>query len=175
MQPRALVGLALAALSALAATVNAEAQFTDAEIKAILAHGPWPAPPTDPTNRVSGKREAIEFGEAPVLRRASLRVGRFSCGSCHVPARNWTDNRTRGAAIAEVARNTPTLMNLRLVRQFGWDGATDALWKQSVRPMLDARELGSSPRHIAELVRNDEGLSCRYRKTFQGPAFAHGR
>ena len=91
---------------------------------------------------------------------------RFSCGTCHVPERNWTDNRTRGAAISEVDRNTPTLMNLRLARRFGWEGATDALWKQSLRPMLDRRELGVSARHVADLVRKDEQLSCRYRKTF---------
>jgi len=172
MQPRALARLALAALTALAPAVkaegpNAEVQLSDAEIKAILAHGPWPTPTAaDPTNRVSGKREAIELGERLFFDERLSSSGRFSCGSCHVPARNWTDNRTRGAAIAEVERNTPTLMNLRLARQFGWDGATDALWKQSVRPMLDARELGSSPRHVADLVRKDEQLSCRYRKTF---------
>lgn len=57
-------------------------------------------------------------------------------------------------------------MNLRLARQFGWEGATDALWKQSLRPMLDRRELGVSARHVADLVRKDEQLSCRYRKTF---------
>jgi len=172
MQPRALARLALAALSALAAAVKAEVpnaavQFSDAEIKALLAHGPWPTPmATDPTNRVSGKREAIELGERLFFDQRLSPSGRFSCGSCHVRERAWTDNRSRGAAIAEVERNTPTLMNLRLGRQFGWDGATDALWKQSVRPMLDARELGASPRHVADLVRKDEELACRYRKTF---------
>jgi cytochrome c peroxidase len=92
--------------------------------------------------------------------------GKFSCGTCHVPERNWTDNRTRGAAIAEVDRNTPTLMNLRLASRFGWDGATEHLWAQSIRPILDKRELGSSARHVAELLRKDEQLSCRYRKAF---------
>ena len=38
--------------------------FTDAQVKAILALGPWPPPlPTDPSNRVSGKPAAIAFGE----------------------------------------------------------------------------------------------------------------
>ena len=78
-------------------------------------------------------------------RLLSSGLDRMPPGSaCHVPERNWTDNRTRGAAIAEVDRNTPTLMNLRLGHQFGWDGATDALWKQSLRPMLDAAT--ASPR-----------------------------
>ena len=37
--------------------------FSDAEIKIILSHGPWPAPAqADPSNRASGKPDAIEFG-----------------------------------------------------------------------------------------------------------------
>jgi cytochrome c peroxidase len=121
---------------------------------------------TDPSNAVSGKREAIELGQRLFFDRRLSGDGRFSCGTCHVPERNWTDNRTRGMAAAEVERNTPTLMNLRLSKSFGWSGNSDALWKQSIRPMLDARELGASARHIAELMRADEQLACRYRKTF---------
>lgn len=69
-------------------------------------------------------------------------------------------------------RNTPTLVNLRASRWYGWDGAADSLWSQNLRPLLDARELAATPRHIAELVRNDEQMSCRYRKAFgaQPPA-----
>ena len=63
-------------------------------------------------------------------------------------------------------------MNLRLARQFGWEGATKTLWQQSIRPILDARELGASARHVAELVRKDEQISCRYRKTFGHPPSA---
>lgn len=168
--PAAICG-ALVALAALCPTRGAAAQdppaLTDAEIRAILAHGPWPVPlATDPGNRVSGKREAVEFGERLFFDQRLSGTGKFSCGTCHVPERNWTDNRTRGAAIAEVDRNVPTLMNVRLGRQFGWDGATDKLWAQSIRPILDARELGASPRHVAELLRQDEQLSCRYRKAF---------
>ena len=158
-----LFGLALAAL---AGSALAEA-FSEAETRALLSHGPWPVPITpDPTNRVSGKREAIELGERLFFDQRLSPSGKFSCGTCHIPERNWTDNRIRGAALADVDRNTPTLMNLRLARRFGWSGATDALWKQSLRPMLDARELGASARHVADLMRHDEQLSCRYRKTF---------
>jgi len=169
MDPRAVAGKAAAALIALLplAAAGDEVRFSDAERSTLLAHGPWPTPiRSDPSNRVSGSREAIELGERLFFDQRLSPSGRFSCSSCHVPERNWTDNRTRGAAISEVDRNTPTLMNLRLARQFGWDGATDALWKQSLRPMLDTRELGASARHVADLMRRDEQLSCRYRKTF---------
>ncbi len=170
MAARAVVGLALGALAALlppAGLAMQDPPFTETEIRTILSHGPWPAPLSiDPSNRVSGKREAIELGERLFFDRRLSGDGRFSCGTCHIPERNWTDNQTRGQAIAEVDRNTPTLMNVRLGRRFGWDGAADTLWAQSIRPILDARELGASPRHVADLMRGDEQLSCRYRRAF---------
>ena len=141
--------------------------FTEGEVQAILAHGPWPVRRArDPSNRVSGKREAILFGEQLFFDARLSGTGKFSCGTCHVPERSWTDNRTRGAAVAELDRNTPTLMNVRLNRWFGWDGAADSLWAQSIRPILDPRELGASVRHVAQLVRADEQLSCRFRNAY---------
>lgn len=164
---RAFSSVVIAALAAGVAAAEPPAAFSPAEIQAILAHGPWPVPmATDPKNPASGKREAIELGQRLFFDTRMSGDGRFSCGTCHVPERNWTDNRTRGVAAAEVDRNTPTLMNVRLGRSFGWAGASDALWAQSIRPMLDARELGASPAHVAKLVRADEQLACRYRKSF---------
>jgi cytochrome c peroxidase len=171
MTPKAAIGCALAALATLAPLQGSAAEepvpFSESEIRAILAHGPWPVPlRNDPGNPASGKREAVEFGERLFFDNRLSGNGKFSCGTCHVPERNWTDNRTRGAAIAEVERNTPTLMNIRLGHRFGWDGATESLPAQSIRPILDARELGANARHVAELLRKDEQLTCRYRKAF---------
>jgi cytochrome c peroxidase len=158
----------LAAAPALASSPGVPA-FTEGEVRAILSHGPWPAPATvDSSNRVSGKRDGVLLGERLFFDKRLSASGRFACASCHVPERNWTDNQVRGAALAEVNRNTPTLMNARLGRWYGWDGGADSLWAQSIRPILDTRELGADPRHVAELVRKDEELSCRYRKTFGG-------
>lgn len=160
----------LAAASLLAAAPSADeppAPFTDTERRAILALGPWPVPIRgDPANPVSGKREAIELGERLFFDKRLSGAGKFSCGSCHVPERNWTDNQARGAAMAEVDRNTPTLMNLRLTRVFGWDGAAASLPEQSVRPILDRKELGASASHVAAVMRKDEQMSCRYRHAF---------
>ena len=103
-------------------------QFTESEVRAILAHGPWPTPiASDPSNRASGQRAAVELGERLFFDTRLSASGKFSCGTCHVPERNWTDNRMRGAAAAEVDRNTPTLMNVRLGRWYGWDGGADSL------------------------------------------------
>ena len=118
-------------------------RLSESEIRAVLQLGPWPAPDSnDPSNRVSGKAEAIEFGERLFFDTRLSASGKFACATCHVPERNWTDNRTRGAAAAEVDRNTPTLMNARLGHRFGWDGAADSLWAQSRRPIWDGTDAG---------------------------------
>jgi cytochrome c peroxidase len=144
--------------------------FTEAERRMILQHGPWP-PPTarDPSNRVSGKREAIELGETLFFESRLSANGSVSCASCHAPEKSWTDGRKLAVGLAEADRNTPTLFNLRGHRWFGWDGANDNLWSQSVRPMLDSREMGMSERKVADLIRDDGDLACRYRKAFGAP------
>src|SRR5882672_6118173 len=148
----------------------AEPSFSAAEIRVILSHGPWPTPVgPDPSNRVSGKLDAIELGTVLFFDQRLSGSGTKACATCHVPERNWTDNLPRGIGMAQLDRNTPTLMNLRGQRWYAWDGAADSLWSQSLRPILDARELAATPRHVANLLRNDEELSCRYRKVFGAP------
>ena len=58
---------------------------------------------------------------------------------------------------------------MRYQRWFGWDGAGDSLWAQSVRPILEPREMGGSAAHAAALVRGDAELSCRFEKVFGAP------
>jgi cytochrome c peroxidase len=170
---RAALGAACALLSWTSPAqqdLAAQPVFTESEIKIILSHGPWPAlAPPDPSNRVSGQADAIEFGTRLFFDQRLSAKGTLACASCHVPERNWSDNLRRGVGMSEVDRNTPTLMNLAASRWYGWDGASDSLWSQSLRPILDERELAATPRHVAQLVRNDEQLSCRYRKAFGTP------
>jgi cytochrome c peroxidase len=141
--------------------------FSAAELRRILSHGPWPPPWTaDPSNRVSGNPAAIDFGEYLFFENRLSRAGTLSCGSCHVPERDWSDGLPRGVGMREVDRNTPNLVNVRYHRWFGWDGAADSLWSQSMRPIVNERELASTPAHVAQLLRTDPDLSCRYKKTF---------
>jgi cytochrome c peroxidase len=148
----------------------AKPSFSDAEIRIILSHGPWPMPVgPDPSNRVSRKPDAIELGMVLFFDQRLSGSGKKACATCHVPERNWMDNLPRGIGMAPVDRNTPTLMNLRGQRWYGWDGAADSLWSQGLRPIQDARELAATPRQVAKLLRSDEELSCRYRRVFGAP------
>ncbi len=156
-----------ALLVVLAALAPAASGFTDAEVRAIASHGPWPpAFVPDPSNRASGNRNAVDLGERLFFDRRLSADGQHSCSRCHVPEVNWTDGLPRARGLALGDRNTPSIVNVRVQHWFGWDGANDSLWAQSLRPMLDPRELGMSAKSVAAVVRGDADLACRYRKVF---------
>lgn len=129
-------------------------QFSKEEIAKILQHGPWPPPQRrDPSNRVSGKAEAVALGEKLFFEPRLSGSGSVLCATCHAPFRAFQDARARAFGIEEVDRNTPTLFDVGFTRWYGWDGANDSLWSQSIRPLLDPREMRASTGHVAGTVR----------------------
>ena len=141
--------------------------FTSQEREAIMSHGPWPPDiPPDPSNRVSGKAEAIAFGRLLFFDTRLSESGDRSCASCHDPARAFADAKPRSVGIAPVDRNSIALANLRLNRWFGWDGKSDSLWAQSIHPILDRRELGATAELIAGRVADSADLRAAYGSVF---------
>ena len=137
------------------------------ELASIGSLGPWPPPAArDASNRVSGQAEAAALGEALFHTTRLSTVGGLRCASCHAPWRQFTDGRARALGAEDGARNTPSLLNVRLQRWFGWDGANDSLWSQSIRPMLDAREMRADAAHVARALRDDETLKRLYALAF---------
>ncbi len=154
-------------LASMPAESNSSDPFSSAEVERILKHGPWPPPMRrDPSNRMSGKREAILLGERLFFSPRLSGTGGFLCASCHETWRRFTDGRPRAVGIDPVDRNTQSLINVRLNRWFGWDGANDNLWAQSVRPLLEPREMRSSAVQVAALMRGDPELSRLYEEAF---------
>jgi cytochrome c peroxidase len=151
---RTAVALALLVL-ALCAHGQSVLTYSAHEKARLLAHGPWPpAPRHDPTNRVSGRAEAIALGERLFFDPRLSGTGSVLCASCHIPFRHFQDAKARAFGLALAERNTPSLINAGLYRWYGWDGANDSLWSQSLRPLLDPREMRSSPAQIAALMRS---------------------
>lgn len=143
-------------------------EFKPDEIAKILQHGPWPPPASrDPSNRVSGKREAIELGERLFFEPQLSGTGSVLCATCHAPFRAFQDGRPRAFGLQEVDRNTPSVLNVRFYRWYGWDGAHDSLWSQSIRPLLDAREMNASAAHVAGVIRRI--FSKEYEAAFGRP------
>ncbi|MEO8756040.1 MAG: cytochrome-c peroxidase, partial [Casimicrobiaceae bacterium] len=169
---RTLAVLAVAAAATLAAVgTSAETPalfpYSDAQLRRIAALGPWPPPrAADPSNRVSGNAAAIALGQVLFHEPRLSRTGTIACASCHQPDRAFTDGLPRAQGVARADRNTPSLANVAQQRWYGWDGAADNLWAQSLRPILDRREMSSDLAHVAAMVRADDNLRGRYRAAF---------
>jgi cytochrome c peroxidase len=141
--------------------------FSEAERAAILAHGPWPpALAPDPSNRVSGDPLAIALGKQLFSDVRLSGDTTRSCATCHDPARFFSDGRDRSVGAARVDRNAIALGNLRLNRWFGWAGAADSLWAQSIRPMLDDKELAATPEIVRERLAADAEIPAAYTRVF---------
>ena len=181
--PRGQVTLALAGtlvLAGLAAATDARGAaqplpFSAEQRAAILGHGPWPPPPAaDPGTGASGHPQAVALGQQLFFDARLSPSGRVACASCHVPALAFADGRPRSAGLAPLDRHAPTLWDSAGQRWQGWDGAADSLWSQAIRPLLDAREMGSSAAHVRRVLQDDAGLACRYRAAFGVPPQASG-
>ncbi len=108
----------------------------------VIAHGPWPleAKP-DPSNRLSGNMEAIEFGRRLFFSTRLSGDNTKSCVSCHSPDDAFASGRVIKENPNDLERNTLGLLNVRYNRWFGWDGGNDNLWAQSIRPMVNHKEM----------------------------------
>jgi cytochrome c peroxidase len=173
-QARALTAALLA--MALAVTLRAPGAeplisgLSDDDIPRIVTLGPWPpAPAVDPSNRVSGRPAAIAFGERLFADARLSADGTMSCASCHPRERGFADGRPVGLGRVALARNTLAIANPGQQRWFGWDGANDNLWAQSLRPLLDPREMAGSLAGVARTARREPDLRDGYAAVFGTP------
>lgn len=132
-----------------------------------LGHGPWPSPvPADPSNRYSRNPAAIRLGKTLFFDVRLSPDSAFSCASCHKPEKGFSDGLPIGLGRLPLERNTLTVMGLAGAPWFGWDGANDNLWAQSIRPILASYELGSSAGHLRTVLSGDTKLKCAFDEAF---------
>ncbi|MDA1098476.1 MAG: hypothetical protein O2967_05770 [Proteobacteria bacterium] len=150
-----------------AAAHSAGVSFTEDERATILSHGPWPpgiAP--DSTNRVSGEASAIALGERLFADPRLSSTGTVACATCHVAALAFTDGQPLGRGLRPLVRNTPTVLNARFNRWYGWAGAVDTLWGASIRPLLAPSEMAATEDHVARLLVADAALASLFKTAF---------
>jgi cytochrome c peroxidase len=163
-------------------TANAGSQdinnvlLTAAEAKRALKHGPWPPPVTSDSGNAYSQNIAVQrFGKKLFFDRRLSSNGLVACANCHDPTKAFAD----GLAVSKssvsdetLGRNAPSLLNAVHERWYGWDGASDSIWSQSLRPLFDSREMGLSPEMLRALVVKDYKLLTSYRNFFPDPRLA---
>ncbi len=128
---------------------------------ASLALRQLPPPPPNPGNRVADDPLAAALGQRLFFDTGLSRNGKFSCASCHIPDRQFTDGLPTSRALGKVERNAPSLLTAAWHRWQFWDGRADSLWMQATVPILNPQELGQSAAGLRKLVR------LRYRNEFR--------
>ena len=143
--------------------VVADVAFSESEISAIRAQGPWPTVfRQDPGNELSGKVWAEQIGKS-LFNDASLsNSGGVSCASCHQAEQGFSDGVPVAVGEKTAFRNTQGLLNVGLQRWFGWDGGADSLWAASLRPLLAKHEMGANITDLASKLR----MNSRYMAAF---------
>lgn len=133
----------------------------------VLGHGPWPKPVSaDGSNRFARNPAAIHLGKALFFDSRLSPDGAFSCASCHKPSRGFSDGLPIGLGRLPLERNTLSVVGLAGTHWFGWDGANDNLWAQSIRPILASYELASSAGHLRSVLEADPKLQCGFVAAF---------
>lgn len=129
-----------------------ERELDESARSMLASFGPWPPKiGRDTTNPYSGNARAIRLGQRLFSDPGLSGSARISCASCHQPGRHFTDGLPLSMAGRDPRRNTPSLMDARFHRWFGWAGSNDSLWAASLQPFLDANEMGPermAPRHL---------------------------
>jgi cytochrome c peroxidase len=185
---RLLLLLVLNAISVASASSNANSNatiapqstnrvlLTAAETKRVLSHGPWPLPVTSDSGNAYSQNIAVQrFGKKLFFDRRLSSNGLVSCASCHAPTKAFSDGLTISkSSVSEetLGRNSPSLLNAVHERWYGWDGASDSIWSQSLRPLFDRREMGLTPEKLRALLVKDDKLATAYAKLFPDPVLA---
>lgn len=155
------VAAPIAACSALIGATTSGAGWS-AEEKATLASlslaslGPVPA---DPSNRVADNPAAAEFGKKLFFDTGLSANGKVSCGTCHLPRRDFTDSTSLAHGVGTTDRRTMPIAGTAYSPWSFWDGRKDSQWAQALGPLESPVEHGGDremyARHIAARYRQE--------------------
>lgn len=120
----------------------------------------------DETNRVVTNLEVIKLGHKLFFDKRFSLDGKVACSSCHHPNKYFTDGLATAKGIANVTRNTPTIVGSSQHTWFFRDGRADSLWSQALGPLENVLEHGGNRTQFAHIVFNDRLLRQSYEDVF---------
>jgi len=141
--------------------------LTSEEVRKVLKLSPLePLRAVDPTNRNHGQSAAIDLGKRLFFETRLSKSGRYSCASCHIPARGWADGTPLTTLEVTLPRHTPSLWNVAFNRWFYWDGRADSLWAQALGPIESPIEMANDRTSVVRLLLEDDTLRPQYVRLF---------
>ena len=137
--------------------------FSALEESRIVAMGPLPTPPADPTNRWAEDPAAAHLGQWLFFDTRFSRNGEVACATCHDPEQGFGDGKALAEGIEQTERHAPSIWNTTYNRWHFWDGRADSHWAQALAPLEAPTEHGGNRLAYAHLLHDDADLNllCR--------------
>ena len=150
----ATVGMVLALFLVTGTGATDQALWSAKELLGIrtLSISNLPRVPLDPSNAVADDPGAAALGKAFFFDSSFSANGAVSCASCHMPDRQFQDDRPVGLGIAEGDRRTMPLAGTAFHPFLFWDGRKDSLWSQALGPLENPVEHGADRTMVAKLI-----------------------
>src|SRR4051812_5017938 len=106
--------------------------------------------------------------------------GTVSCATCHVPERAFSNGTRFGRGVGGHAgvRKTPSFINAArafVPNRFGWDGHATSLEEQSLRPVANPAEMGSTASRMVSTLSRIPGYAPYFEQAFGDRAITPAR
>src|SRR3954451_18277580 len=106
--------------------------------------------------------------------------GTVSCATCHVPERAFSNGTRFAIGVGGHAgvRKTPSFINAAqalVVNRFGWDGHATSLEEQSLRPIANRSEMGSTASRMVSTLSRISGYAPYFEQAFGNRAITPER
>ena len=112
--------------------------------------------------------EKVALGRRLFHDRRLSRDGTISCATCHDPARTFTNGLAVAVGVGGAIgrRNVPTIVNRVYGQTFFWDGRAASLEEQAGQPLLNPREMATTPEAVVATVQRDADYVTAFRAVF---------
>lgn len=153
----------VASTSAVAGYSAVTARWSAAELATLreMSLANLPALEKDPSNRVSDDAVAAALGRDLFFDQRLSGNGRVSCGTCHMPDREFQDGTPLAHGMGTTARRTMPVAGSAHSAWFFWDGRADSQWAQALGPLESPVEHGGDRTQYAHVV------AANYRERYE--------
>ncbi len=122
--------------------------------------------PTALSNRYAFNPQAQQLGEQFFHETGLSGSNQFSCASCHLPDKFFTDGLPTGIAAGVTNRNTPPLHGVAWQTWQYWDGRRDSLWSQALTPIEAPLEMASDRVTVTRFIASSADYRQQYESLF---------
>lgn len=130
-----------------------------------------PAPKGNPSSA-----EKIALGQQLFFDPRLSGDNTMSCASCHAPEKAFGDGlaRAKGADGKELARNSPSLLNVGFYTSYFWDGRAKDLEQQALQPIESPSEMNQNLDELERELNAIPGYVEQFKRVFSSAVTRQG-